>query len=260
MSAARSDLRTWSRRQWGTVVVTVTLVQVGLVLALNERRSTPPPGRGAQPGPRLVHWQPASLEGETVLAAMDPTVFALPGPRSFSGTTWGQSWTPPSLAQGWTDEVRWLKGDPAWFGEFGEFSVPVMADEAEVRPQPGPSPVTVRPLPLAERSPMELDVDLRRRGLAAPVELPGIIHSNLVAATDVQVSVEPDGHVFSAVVLRSSGLESADEQAVQVALSCRFPPIKDETGPTAERQWGRLRFRWSTVASNPAPSETDGPG
>jgi len=260
MSSARDDLRTWSRRQWSTVVFLVTLLQVGLVFVLNERRGAVEVREATVRGFRLSHWQPTTAEGEMVLAAIDPTVFALPGPRGFSGQAWRQTWSLPSMGRGWTDEVRWLPGETGWFGRLeGLSDVAIEAvGDSEIRPDPSSSEVVVGPLPLAQRSALELDDGLTRRGLAREVLVPSMTHSNLLGVTEVQVSVEPDGHVFSAVVLRGSGLGTADERAVAIALGCRFKPTSDEVGPTTERQWGRLRFRWYTVAPGAAAGDAGG--
>jgi TonB family protein len=121
------------------------------------------------------------------------------------------------------------------------------------REAPALTPVTVQPVRVERRSRVELDSSLSARGWAEPLDVPSVTHSNLLGSTEVQVSVEPDGRVFSAVVVQGSGWRVADERALDLARHARFAPVEPSLG---SRQWGRIRFRWYVVEPGAAVGGT----
>jgi TonB family protein len=257
MSAVTDDLRSWSPRQWGTMVGLVTLAQLTLIVLLLEKDAEVPARVAPPPDLRVIALQPEGGTSAALLEAVDPTVFALPGPRSFSGAAWRQPLRSPAAPAGWNEGLRWLSGQTQWFGQVtgstgATATAGLSSGEGFV---PAPRRVEAAPIPLAPGSTVTLDAGLAARGWLTPLVAPVMVHTNLLGRTEVQVSVEPDGWVFSAVVLRGCGLARADEAAVALARTARFTPLPGAGSPALERQWGRLRFDWRTVppASDPAP-------
>lgn len=250
MSVAKDDRRGWTRRQWGVVVVCIALMQVGLILVLGERELIPRDAATALGGPfRLVQW-PGELEmAISELGVTDPMLFAVPNPRSFSGEAWTLAQDHPAPSLGWGEGNRWLSGESNWFGRWSNVVQAGVLGPRPMRARPVPmeTAVEVQPLRVARHSRMELDAGLQARGIESSPELPTILHTNLLDATQVQISVEPDGRIFSAVVLRSCGWEGADQQALELTWQLRFTPTSSRLEPSAERQWGRVRFRWYTA-------------
>ena len=249
MSSATDDLRSWSPRQWATMVGLVTLGQLALIVTLLEKDTEVPTRVAPPPELRVMALQTQGGARATLLEAVDPTVFALPGPRSFSGAAWSQPLRRPAVPAGWDEGLRWLTGQSQWFGQvtvstgaIATASLGAIEDYA-----PAPRRVEAAPIPLASGSTVTLDPGLAARGWLTPLLAPVMVHTNLLSRTEVQVSVEPDGWVFSAVVLRSCGWAQADEAGVALARTARFTPLPAAGGPATERQWGRIRFDWRTV-------------
>lgn len=250
MSGARNDLRSWSRRQWGTVVGLVTVLQLGLLVVLVERTAEVPSRVAAPPELRIIAWESKGVSGREALEVLDPALFAVPGPRSFSGAAWDRPRRSPTAPSGWQEDPRWLTAQTQWFGRVTALTeVKAMSRLATGEEFiPAPRVVEPPPIPLATGSRVVLDAGLMERGWVTPLVAPLLVHSNLVNRTEIEVSVEPDGWVFSAVVVRSSGLARADEEALALALAARFTPLPGAGGPVSERQWGKLRIDWRTVS------------
>jgi TonB family protein len=73
--------------------------------------------------------------------------------------------------------------------------------------------------------------------------LPSPAYNDVIAPTVVQVLVDAAGHIVSTVMLAGSGVDSADQRALDLARAARFFPA---SGPAL----GRIIFNWHTV---PAP-------
>jgi TonB family protein len=236
----------------------VFVLHVGIILVFSDR---PVWGRipyRSAPVLLLVDGEGSTNALGRSLALADPMLFALPESRGFAGGAWRVASRPQVPATGWREPQRWLPAQSNWFGAtaFDGRVLPASRPLVE-KPAPSPSGIRVARLPLADRSRLELDPVLAQRGLAVPVELPAVTHSNLLAATSVQVCVQADGAVFSAVILASSGWKSADDQALALALAARFQPLRRGGGMefVPARTWGRMVFRWYTEEPGKAAAE-----
>ncbi len=210
-----------------------------------------------------MHWMAGLRDPEwnRWLALQDPTLFALPGTRGFSALAWrpGDEIHPPAEDSG--EGSHWLAASSHWFAArispappAAGFPLRVAAD----KPWPEPTASAPPPVPVGDRSSLELDAALAARGLAAPLQLPSLTQSNLLSATVVEVGVDPAGGVSSAIVLRSSGLKSADEQGLELAARARFKPLAGSAaaGTASGWVWGRMVFRWhSAVPAAEASTE-----
>jgi hypothetical protein len=133
----------------------------------------------------------------------------------------------------------------------------VLAD----KPAPQLDKLSVPPLPLPAHSSLRLEGDLAKRELLAPLELPPIPHTEILADTVIQVCVSALGIPFSPVPLSRSGSPEADRQALELVKSVRFRPLAT-AGSTTPRgpaafTWGKIIFQWQTVempATNAPPA------
>src|SRR5205814_1308130 len=185
----------------------------------------------------------------------DPTLFALPDPRGFSGPAWMSAPALRHQSRDWTEPRRWLSlpmaGMGAAFSEFVRTNVVsprLLAD----KPAPRLGQVTAAPVPLREKSTFRIEGDLAGRELVAPLEVPSIPHTDILKNTVVQLGVSPLGFTFSPpVVLSSSGSKTADQRALDLAKAARFKPVA-RAGPATPGSpsaltWGKLIFQWHTV-------------
>jgi TonB family protein len=78
-----------------------------------------------------------------------------------------------------------------------------------------------------------------------PGPLPDWPFPDVLARTEVQVMVDGQGRVLSAVVLGESGLPAADARALQAAHAIQFGPT-----PEAAPVSGLLEFFWRTAPTN----------
>ena len=254
MNASESETPTWSGGRWWGAFLLVMAAQVGLIFSLSDRK----PLSSRQPDLTttfhlLVDAPPGSAIAEW-LEIEDPTLFALPDPRAFSGLAW---MTAPALRHqsvDWTEPPQWLAlsvNELGWaFREFVRTNVVgprVLAD----KPAPQPDKVTVPTLPLPARSSFRLEGDLAKRELLAPLELRSIPHKEILTDTVVQVCVSPLGVPFAPLPLSSSGSPEADRQALELVKSVRFKPLAGGN-PTSLRSqaaftWGKIIFQWHTL-------------
>jgi len=117
-------------------------------------------------------------------------------------------------------------------------------------PAPRLSEVMASPTPLPARSAIRLADGLAGRAITSAPDVPVIRHTDILAATVVEVSVKPSGFVFSATVFSSSGSKMADQTALDLARAIRFKPIaKTDTvlsGAPVTLNWGKIVFQWLT--------------
>ncbi len=200
------------------------------------------------------------------LGLESPTVFALPSPEGFSGEAWLRYRTPTTKPQPIQDSPSWLEMETNSFGSLFRGFVN----------QQTPPPMRVADLqvvwrdnfpsdPIPERhSDLYLEGDLTSRQLLSPVRLPAWPHTDVAAESHVQVLVDSDGRVLSAVLLESQGrlassslalssrVPAADAFALDFARAARFSPLPPDR-PRAVTETdtrlcsGRLIFQWTTI-------------
>jgi hypothetical protein len=251
MPSAR-EVPPWSRRRWFWLISAALVIQVGLVYLVSDRSTLPRRQASLnlatraidprRPGPALVELQVLD----------DPTLYALPSVRGFAGVGWeGAALHAPPPAE-WGEPLRWLTNSPEALSQVLESRLaPTQAQTTFLskRPRPRLSEAFAAPLPMSTQSLVRVEGDLAGRGFRTPVVVPSVTHSNALANTVVQVCVDPDGEPFSAVVLRSCGLKSADAQALALAASMWFAPDPASSGGTGGvgARWGELIFEWHTM-------------
>lgn len=253
MNSATLEPVRWSRRRWLYAVAGVFLLQASLAFLLGHRQQhlpEPPIFRTA-----IQMLTDPKVRLDSLPGMEDPTLFALPSLRGFSGPAWLTF--PPLEYQPaeWEEPPHWLPLDSnALSSTFSQFvrtntiSPPLIADKP-LPPLPRYEPnFPNEPLPAQSR--LRLDGDLATRRLLAPLELPSWPHTEMLSNTTVQAAVDAAGFTFSAVLLDASGLKEADLQALKLASAARFRPLprgqraSDGSGPMT---WGRFVFQWHTL-------------
>ena len=237
------------RTRWLLFVLLVFGLQLAFILLLSDERILL---RKPAPGPRLSF----ATRGQEILELSDPTVFALPHRRGFSGQAWLQKTAPPDHWFEWTEEPRWLKLAPDDLGHAG--SQNVEGGQFEILevlggrpPRPTVSSFSAPNL-FRQRSEMRVQGDLANRPLLAKVPLTDWPWVENLTNTIVAVRVDAQGMVISTMLLASSRSREADQYALMAARSARFTPLSAERSGNAQRSMtGELVFLWHAL-----PAET----
>jgi hypothetical protein len=114
-------------------------------------------------------------------------------------------------------------------------------------------------MPLQTGSVLRVEGALAGRPLLTPLTLPSWDHADVLQPTTLQIVVDRSGASFPPILLTPSGLQAADQRALEVARTARFAPAP--AGPNQPSlAWGRLVFLWhatlppaATIASTPTP-------
>ncbi len=244
----------WSTGRWIFYLLLAFALHIGLIFVLGDRQPLE-----SRPVRNAAALQTTSLPSEWI-ELQDPTIFALPHPRGFAGTTWLRRPQITFAPFRWTEPPRLLALTVDQLGaalvRHVETNPPVLHTFEPVAP-----PLTAVLLPVESelpRDPARLRVtgDLATRAMRnAPVSLPlqpvpdGATLTNNV----VQVLVEPRGQVISAVLIPpGSGVKATDQNALQLARNLRFQAV----APAAPATVGRLIFEWQTLPATKALTNT----
>lgn len=249
MNATELRPAVWSRTRWWSLFAVVMTAQMALVAVLSDRKPVEPRQAATLPA---VHFAarpaPGSALGE-LLEVRDPTLYALPHRRGFSGPAWMETEPMTHRAADWTEPPRWLamSGDElgATFLEFVRTNRMPQRLAAE-KPAVLVSEIAVPPVPLRAKSSVHLEGDLASRDLLRALEVPSIAHTDILSNTVIQMSVNAAGHAASVVVLAGSGSKPADQRALELARTARFKPVRAAAGAEAWT-WGRMIFQWHTT-------------
>jgi TonB family protein len=237
----------WSSQKWRATVTVLVLAQLGFVFAFG-RKQDPVPRSSVQKTRFKIRGEgQARSEPESFLRVMDPTLFALPSSHGFTGPAWFHA---PSFTYdltNWNEGPEWLELEVVTLGESVKFDgMPSQVAKAEENAagelhQPellGPKPVY--------QSTLSLEGDIVDRLEPNTVLLPSQPFKDLLAATVIQVAVEPDGRVVSAQIWSSSGSKEADLEALRTAKTLLFTPQPNSRNEGLPA-WGKLHFQWFTV-------------
>lgn len=249
---AKDRPRSWSFWIWGFVFL--FLAHVLAVFWLADRRNISP----LWPQPRAFLYLGGDAAQDQRMAELtsgrDPTLFALPHPESFSGGAW-LKFQPerPKLTNG-AAPPEWLPLPVAQLGTALDEYV------ATNRPSTGPLLASLRRRvnpevrlpdePVVARSTVQVEGRLQQRGLVFVPPLPDVPHPDVLANTVVTVSVNGDGRVESAALVREAGSKPAESNALALARSFEFSPlpIRDaRVRAAAPPAIGRLVFTWRLV-------------
>ncbi len=240
--------------RWILSVALLFLLQIALIFWLSDYSQ--PPIRKPAHAPTIQLADTASAE---LLALSDPTLFALPHFRGFSGKAWLKAPSPPDRWFDWTEEPRWLPMPAAELPRTISLGSPANLDAFEVvsvsTPEP-PSLIISAPAQFRQKSALKVDGALAGRKLTVSPNLPSWPFPDLLTNTVVGVMVNAEGLPRSETLLVRSGLVAADEYALKTARELRFEPLaaaqSSRTVPDSVMTRGELIFQWrGTVAAEP---------
>jgi TonB family protein len=237
--------------RWILVVVGITFLQAAVIFGLSDRSPPMAVNPVSVPRVQLAAW------GLT-RGLPDPLLLALPTAHGFAGVGWRVASDPRYVAEDWTEPVRWLGHSETNLARvlLAASAVGIGRGVSADKPAPQLARRQIPPLPLAAWTEIRLEGEGGDWEWEVPLTGPSITHSNVLSETLVQVTTDPSGQVFSAVVLRSSGSRTADQQALVLARTARFRVSRD-AGGNEKWNWARLVFEWRTVA--PGQSAEGGP-
>jgi hypothetical protein len=261
MSAAQSEPRPWSRRRWWSLILLVFALHMGLIFAFSDRRRI-------EPRPLVAARVRLVADQGELLALSDPTLFALPHPRSFAAPAWLAIPRFDFAPFQWTEPPRFL-GLPArqlgaTFSRFMQTNA-FARFEFETLPAPGLilppyAPLFTPPI----KSELRVLDDLAQRRLLNQPELPSQPFGDLLTNTVVRVQVDAAGNIFSpSLVPPGSGSKLADQRALEVIRTLRFAPLAQppviSADPVGQLTFGTLVFQWHTVPLPPTNAPTASP-
>ena len=264
MTATPVEAGGWSGRRFWLNVLAVGVLHVLVLASVGGR---PAEVRVAGPAGFSLRWLDWDTTPDRVamrLGVSDPSLFATPGARSLGSVAWRRTGHPVGASVGWNEAPLWLEVSTNWFRELPAFDRESGAElrAVDARPLPEVSEVEVAPVPMAARSEMELDAALAARGLRESAIVPSINHTNLLDnPVRLEITVDADGLVFSAIVFSSSGWRPADDRALKLVKGLRFKPLEGAGSrpSSAERQWGQVRVRWHSVNGGAPPAASPTP-
>jgi TonB family protein len=175
----------------------------------------------------------------------DPTLFAQPNLAGFAGPAWLE---PPHVEfhrQEWTEPPRPLPLPVTELGgTFSQFMQTnrFVASQFELKP-PTKFIAPIAPVEpaLAKTSTLRIEGGLTRQRLLTPISLQSWPDDDVLAPSVVQTLVDAKGNVVSVALLSSSGLDAANQRALELVRAARFAPSPGLT-------IGRFVFDWHTVA------------
>lgn len=244
------------RLKWWGIVGVVFAGQLGAIFWLSQngpRQDTP------QISEVNLRWiQPAP---EPLSSLLDPTLFALPHRQSFSGLAWMTAISLATNTFSWSEDPRYLDyyqtradttlRDPA---PTNGFSLVEAIAAAKVEPR---LPQIAFDKPSREQSTWRLAGDLAGRRLLTPLHLTSQSSDDLLTNTVIQLVVDARGWPVSEALLPpGSGSKDADQDALALAATARFEPLRGDAGrpsqhPLKGLAWGELIFEWHTIPVPP---------
>jgi hypothetical protein len=198
-----------------------------------------------------------------VADVFDPSLMSLPSPHGFSKRVWARKIEAGQRDLGWNQQPAFLgvkvPGVPP------PLLQPVPVDAAvltAVEKTPALSEESNdNELPevpiLINRSVYRVLGALENRNVASEPSLPTISSPAPLTPTQIRVGVDPDGLVLYALLDRSSGDDSVDAQALDIARQIRFEA--DHVSSTPPLTWGVLRFLWATQPPSVTNSDSVAP-
>lgn len=259
MNTARPER---SRSFWIWGFVFLLLLHAAAVFRFGERKDPVRPA--SRPAPFLYASADEELRAQLagLTAFRDPTLFALPHPRSFSGAAW-LSFQPdiPKLTN-WSAPREWLELPTNQLGSalrehLATNRLTASSWLAAMR-APGVVEVRLPGEPVVTNSTVRVEGPLVARGLLSLPTLPAASHHDVLRRTMISVAVDGEGLVETVVLSGESGSPVADARALELARQFQFRPLplrnvrdREMAPPTI----GRLVFAWQVVpATNGVPA------
>jgi hypothetical protein len=267
-TSAGSLVQKWTWTRWLAIVAIVFLGHVLLIFIFGAHKPILP-----APVKNIPVLTLAVESSKDWVGLKNAILYALPARSGFAGEMW--TMIPPLSIRtpDMTEDPHWLGvTDPLQAQRLGsdfrhfvqtnhsasvpmEFNLPPVLAAPTVPAQPQ----------FAQGSTLEMSGEIAKRGLLDPMKLPSWPTADPIAPSVVQVVVNAEGRVVSAVLLPSDNysgtpyLEAtpvrdsdADQYAIGLARSARFAPLASgadsvESGPVTHLSVGRLIFTWQAA-------------
>ncbi len=259
----------WTRNKLLFFIGFALAVHVALICIFETKQKIVPRAVTGVP-----HLQLADNANE-LIALGDPTLFARPNAHDFVTAFWQRPLTVRQPDFRRTEDPLYLPPAPKQFGAvFREFlqTNPPPARPLDFKPEPDlGEPVVAFDAAMPQTTTVQISGDLAQRRLLGQIEFttnngavaitgytpagrnsmipaatrgwPVIPVNDVIAPSTVQALVDTAGNVTSTVLLESSTLDAADQQALQLARHLRF-------APAPRLMFGEIIFNWHTVPTN----------
>jgi hypothetical protein len=228
-------------RQIGWIAV-LFILQIALIVWLSDSSKTPTLKRSTAPTLQIL-----SPQFTDQIELNDPTLFALPHYRSFSGFAWLRAPTVAALPFEWSDRPRWFETSTNEFltiksSRASEFALYELVKSA-------PPPPSAPPTPGISQFPQksELKIFGFARSVLSPPALPSWSSTNALTNTVVRMMVDGKGITRSQTLLVRSGLPEADDLALNISRNLRFESAASSPAPGEPGSgliWGEAVFQW----------------
>jgi TonB family protein len=199
------------------------------------------------------------------IALRDPTLFALPNARGFSGGAWLRLQPATPKLTNWAAPLEWLTWPADQLGnslsDYLSTNRPSEETLLNSLRVTAPPEVRIPDVPVITHTLVSAQGPLARRKISRTPVLPSASGTDLLPQTTLAVSVNGDGAVRSAAVIGTSGSEAADDDAIDAAREFEFEPlpIRDARArELAPPTMGRLVFTWHIVLPTNATATTAG--
>lgn len=230
----------WSRRRFFLVVFFAAAIHVAGVYFFGTHKIPT-----IRPVTNIPQLQMVS-DGSEIAALLDPTLFALPHELlDFAPAGWLK---PPEV-----DEPAFhrAQSEPLYLAPVAEdmgAKLGVFLQERRISMLPlefKPTPELVLPdinlaATLPKRSSLKIFGVLASRPALILPAVPDLPCNDVIGPSRVQVVVDADGNVISAILLDSSEYDAADRKALELARQARF-------APGSRVALGEFLFTWHTV-------------
>jgi hypothetical protein len=249
----------WSNQAMGIGVMLVFSAQLGVLFwlgrdALAVRASTVSEPLQLMPAIQQI---PDNDYGSVF---SDPTLYARPNRRGFSGSAWRRFAGVEHQLIDWDETPRMLDNQPAVLGGAFRAALPdhlAFVSDIPAKHLAKPTPVESPPLMIRASSELQIRGALARRPLVRQVSVPALPHDEALRRTSVRVGVNTDGYVVSATItdppVEGDPFQAgADQRAFDLLRGIRFEPAKrtrfDRPDRPGELEWGEVLFHWRTIA------------
>lgn len=185
----------------------------------------------------------------------DAAGFALPHERGFSGSAWSRLQPDVPKLSNWSAPQEWLPLPVDQLGvalkDYAATNAasdgPLLAALRLVKPPE----VRIPNEPLTTATTLTVAGGLAGRKLVRVPALPSAESLDVLGRTVIEISVNGDGLVETAVVAGECGSKDMDQRAVQLARALEFDPlpIRDALRRMAAApSLGRIAFAWSLIS------------
>ena len=234
-------IESWGWRKFLLIILMAFTAHLAFVFLLGAKK--PAPQRVVKNVPAF-HLTDSASE---LMRLTDPTLFALPHAEDFPDGIMAATPTVTATEFRWTETPPFLGLNPANLG--GAFNAFMQTNRLETsalkfKPEPQLSAPAINLEPaLPQNSSWSLAGGLVGRRVLNNISPTSPAVNDVIAPNRVQLLVAADGNVVSTVLLETSGLDTADQQALTLARTLRFAPANKVV-------FGEILFTWHTVPVN----------